>query len=280
MAAGIIQGTVTTTTGETIEMSWLVDDTVTPTKWYNVSHLVNAAGAGAAFGSGVAGTTVLRVLSATDDPIVTQLTAGALTIAKAEDVASGGGDVGVPAMAVQQSAPANTGANADYGFLQMSLGALWVAPPATDKMTAVVNSFTAAGNGTAYIAGEWISDNATAGSVTKLQWTPTRGAGTIRKVRIRKSDQTVATPTIRLYLWDATFTVAVGDNATGAQPLQDSIYFVDVAVTNAGTDDAVGWTNIDIPYEAAAIFGLIQSQSTFTGGTSEVWTIDLWEIPG
>lgn len=46
MAAGIIQGTVTTTTGETIEMSWLVDDTGTPTKWYNVGHLVGGDGVG------------------------------------------------------------------------------------------------------------------------------------------------------------------------------------------------------------------------------------------
>lgn len=150
----------------------------------------------------------------------------------------------------------------------------------TVKMTAVNKSFTAAGTTPSYTSGEWISNNATAGSVTKLEWTPGLGAGNIRRVRIRKSDQTVATPTIRLWLWDATFTVAVGNDASGAQPLQDTIGYVDVAVINAGSDDAVGWTNCDIPYSAASIFGLLQSQSSFTGATSEVWTIDLWEIPG
>jgi hypothetical protein len=74
MAAGIIQGTVTTTNGETIEMSWLVDDTASPTKWWNVSHLVNSAGVSAAFGEGVKGVTVLRTSLATDDVAVTKLT--------------------------------------------------------------------------------------------------------------------------------------------------------------------------------------------------------------
>lgn len=46
MPAGIIQGTATTTSGETIELSWLVDDTGTPTKWYNVGHLVGSDGVG------------------------------------------------------------------------------------------------------------------------------------------------------------------------------------------------------------------------------------------
>lgn len=44
MAAGFIQGTVTTTTGETIEMSFLVDDTGTPTKWFPVRHSVKSDG--------------------------------------------------------------------------------------------------------------------------------------------------------------------------------------------------------------------------------------------
>ena len=73
MAAGIIQGTVTTTEGETVELSWLVDDTGTPTKWWNVSHLVNSAGNSAAFGSGTNGVTVPRVTVATDDTLIASL---------------------------------------------------------------------------------------------------------------------------------------------------------------------------------------------------------------
>lgn len=91
MAAGLIQGTVTTTSGETIEMTWLVDETGAPTKWYNVSHLVNSAGSGAAFGSGAIGATVLRVANATDGP-------GLFT----EDAAAAADPIGHMLMAVRR----------------------------------------------------------------------------------------------------------------------------------------------------------------------------------
>jgi hypothetical protein len=199
-------------------------------------------------------------------------------LVKKEDVASADGDPGIIALVRRTATPANTsGSDGDLEYLQVSLGHLWVAAPPLVKVSA---NFTAAGTTPSYTANEWISDNGTAGSVTKISWSIPRSNGTLRRVRIRKSDQTVATPTIRLYLWDATFAVAVGNDASGAQPLQDAIGFVDVAVTSAGSDDAVGWTSCDIPFSAGTLFGLLQSQSSFTGATSEVWTIDLWYLPG
>lgn len=52
--------------------------------------------------------------------------AGATNIAKAEDVASADGDVGVPAFAVRKATPANTsGTDGDYEALQISAGRLW-----------------------------------------------------------------------------------------------------------------------------------------------------------
>lgn len=52
--------------------------------------------------------------------------AGATTIGKAEDAASANADVGVPAMALQQTTPADTaGTDGDYTFLQMKNGRLW-----------------------------------------------------------------------------------------------------------------------------------------------------------
>lgn len=54
------------------------------------------------------------------------VTAAATSIGKAEDSASADADVGVPAMAIQQSSPADTaGTNGDYAMLQMSAGRLW-----------------------------------------------------------------------------------------------------------------------------------------------------------
>lgn len=150
----------------------------------------------------------------------------------------------------------------------------------TTKMTAVAGSFNRPADTTAYAANDAVADNVTAGSVTKLQWTPAQGRGTIRRVRIRKSDQTVATPTIRLYLFDATFTVGAGDNAAFAAPLQDCIGYVDVPVTSAGSDDAVGWAACSIEYHAAAIYGVLQTRSAFTPASAETLTVTLWELPG
>ncbi len=52
--------------------------------------------------------------------------AGASSFVKAEDVASVGGDAGVPAMAIQKAAPADTAADGDYSMIQMADGAVWV----------------------------------------------------------------------------------------------------------------------------------------------------------
>lgn len=61
MAAGIIQTTVTTTTGETVEMSFWVDDTASPTKWIPVSILAASATALMTLGAGAADAGTLRV---------------------------------------------------------------------------------------------------------------------------------------------------------------------------------------------------------------------------
>lgn len=144
MAAGVIYQTVTTTTGETVELAFYVDDTVTPTTWIPVRVNVNASGSPVAFGSGANGSTVPRVALATDSPGViatgtigngnlsatilsVDTPANATSIAKLEDAASADGDKGVPAMAVRKATPANTsGTDGDYEFLQVSAGRLWV----------------------------------------------------------------------------------------------------------------------------------------------------------
>lgn len=61
MAAGIIQTTVTTTTGETVEMSFWVDDTVSPTKYIPVNALAASATALLTMGAGASDSGTLRV---------------------------------------------------------------------------------------------------------------------------------------------------------------------------------------------------------------------------
>src|ERR1041385_4053539 len=51
MAAGVLRQTVTTTTGETIELAFWVNDTVSPTQWTPVTALINTSDAAITFNS-------------------------------------------------------------------------------------------------------------------------------------------------------------------------------------------------------------------------------------
>lgn len=206
--------------------------------------------------------------------------AGATNIADNEDAASGDGDRGVKILIKRLAAPANSsGTDGDYEQPQMSAGHIWVAPPPPTKVSV---NFNRPANTTGYTANDVVNDNATAGggSSTELTWTIPRSAGTIRRVRIKKSDQTVATPTLRLWLYDAVFASGAGDNEAFVHPATDAIGFVDVAVVHAGSDDAVGWTNCDIPVTVGTLYGQLQTLSAFTPASGETFTVDLWAYPG
>lgn len=89
-------------------------------------------------GAGAVAAGTQRITLASNDPAVTQLTAGATAIAKAEDAASANGDVGVPAMALQNTTPIDTaGTDGDYTFLQMKNGRLWTSSNLTLGGTAL-----------------------------------------------------------------------------------------------------------------------------------------------
>lgn len=67
----------------------------------------------------------LKVDLGADNDVV--VSAAAASIGKAEDVASAGADVGVPAMAIQTATPIDkAGTEGDYEMLQMKNGRLWV----------------------------------------------------------------------------------------------------------------------------------------------------------
>jgi hypothetical protein len=66
MAAGVIYQTVTTTTGETVELAFYVDDTVSPTVWTPVSRLASDSPGVVAVGPNTK-TNALPVTRATDD---------------------------------------------------------------------------------------------------------------------------------------------------------------------------------------------------------------------
>lgn len=85
------------------------------------------------------GTAGLKVDLGADNDVT--IAAGASSIAKAEDVASAGADVGIPAMAVRKATPANTSdLDGDYEMLQMSAGRLWASATIDAALPAGTNA--------------------------------------------------------------------------------------------------------------------------------------------
>lgn len=68
-------------------------------------------------------------------------TAGATSLAKAEDAASASADVGIAAMAIRKATPANTSdTDGDYEMLQMSAGRLWTSTTVDTALPAGTNA--------------------------------------------------------------------------------------------------------------------------------------------
>jgi hypothetical protein len=70
------------------------------------------------------------------------IAAGATSLVKLEDVASAGGDAGVPAMAIQTASPADTAAEGDYSMLQVSGGRLWTSTTVTGTVTVTATNLS------------------------------------------------------------------------------------------------------------------------------------------
>lgn len=148
--------------------------------------------------------------------------------------------------------------------------------------TKVSANFTRPANTTVYAAGDIISATTSTSPDLgpALSFSMPVGSGVIRRVRIRKSDQTVVSPTITLWLYEATLVPTVGDNSAFTSPMQDCIGSVDVDVTTGGTDDAVGWEACDIPFSGSTIYAQLETQTAFSPATGEVFTVDLWYLAG
>ena len=179
------------------------------------------------------------------------LAAGATNIAKAEDVASADGDVGVPAMVVRKATPANSsGADGDYEFLQASGGYLWVHDNkglSNLAFSAVFTTLTRPANTTAYAAGDHIANNATAGSVTAFSATIADVNDDplfLSEILIDSTDTGLAGKKIRANVFNADPTassgVGGGDNAAYSQKKNGYIGTFVGTLETGGSDGTFG----------------------------------------
>ena len=167
-----------------------------------------------------------------------------------------------------------------YQRVKVSVGADGVAADGgTYKVSA---NFNRPADTNDYVVGDAIANSTTAGSVTPMSFAITGQKGIVRRVRIKKSDQTIATPTIRVWLFDASPAPGAGDNAAFTAPLANCVGFVDVAVTSAGSDDAVGFEDCDVPVTVATVYGLLQTQTAYdcANASAETYDVTLWYLAG
>lgn len=98
------------------------------------------------------------------------ISSGATSVAKAEDVASADGDVGVPAMAIRKATPANTsGTDGDYEMLQMSAGRLWASATIDAALPAGTNAIGKLAANDGVDIGDVTINNASGASAVNIQ---------------------------------------------------------------------------------------------------------------
>lgn len=110
------------------------------------------------------------------------------------------------------------------------------------------------------------------------------GGGLIIGAKLTKSAVSVTTPSMRLWLYNATIT-ATNDNAALAQTLANAskrIGYIDFLSFVAGSDfaEAFGVLNATVipfklPAAGTSLFGLLQALGTYTPGDAEVFRIEL-----
>lgn len=112
----------------------------------------------------VDGSAVTQPVSGT---VTATISAGAATIAKAEDSASANADTGVPMMAVRKATPANTSdTDGDYEMVQMSAGRMWVDASGV-TLTVASHAVTNAGTFAVQAAGDVASGSTDSGNPVK-----------------------------------------------------------------------------------------------------------------
>lgn len=142
------------------------------------------------------------------------------------------------------------------------------------------STFARPANTTTYAAGDLVADNATAGSVTALQWDAGVGYA-LHRVTILTTNVTIANGDFRLWLLRAAPTVANGDNgALGGEFGASVIATVDVALTGslAGSPGA-GWGQASIEpgtlEVGGVVYGLLEARGAYAPLSAQTFTVTL-----
>lgn len=140
----------------------------------------------------------------------------------------------------------------------------------------------------AYISGDLVANNTTAGSVVPLSFTAARiatGSFMVRRGRLKKSTATLTNASFRLHLYTTSPTPANGDNGAWSTD-QAATYLgaIDVTCDKAFTDGATGngvpnvGAEINVSLASGqTIYGLSEARAAYGPGNAEtfIWTLEV-----
>ena len=155
---------------------------------------------------------------------------------------------------------------------------------ALNKISATI--FTRPADTTAYAAGDLIANSTTAGSVVPLSFRlPTSGKNaTVQGIVVQKSATSLTNFSTTLHLFDASPTVAGGDNAAPAPSAAGYLGSISTATTSALAGTGVAWAtnSSDVSTKptfvvpaSRTVYGLLTATGAYTPASEETFTVSI-----
>lgn len=139
-------------------------------------------------------------------------------------------------------------------------------------------TFTRPNNTDAYTANDLVANSVTAGSVVPLTFQMTSGGGFLRQISLHKTDVSVTNAAFRLWMFDASPTMANGDNgafAMSSPAFTTLLGTIDVTIDQV-FGDAVGFARIDRGlWVPNTFYGLLEARGAYTPAAQEIFTAAL-----
>jgi hypothetical protein len=154
-----------------------------------------------------------------------------------------------------------------------------------DQIFRLTDSFVRPANTTAYADNDLVANSTTAGSVVPLDFNLGGGGGHIVRVVLRKSGTTTTNADFTIRLFEASPTVANGDNGPISHDYARHIMTLAIGQMVAGTDDAYVIKNLGetggvfyaggLHVAERRIFALVEANAAYTPASAEEFTLEL-----
>lgn len=148
-------------------------------------------------------------------------------------------------------------------------------------------SFTRPADTTAYGANDLVANSTTAGDVVPMSFGVSQlpnGAGTVRRVRLFKDDETVTAASFTVHLFSQAPVVTNGDNAAFA--VSTARYYIGSVAIDMSTGAIASTTDVwkaaalspELSFNArnsGAIYGLLEAEAGYAPSSGEVFEVTL-----